>query len=115
CLTRGTVVIRSHVNVDATMGIRGVEALLDLREWWHDRLQLQVVALLTSARARNLATARAWGCRQRSRQVLMSWAAHPRWPMIHQPSWISSSIPLHATAGASTSISMSISTLAAIT
>src|SRR5262245_17066177 len=59
CLTRGTVVIRSHVNVDSTMGIRGVEALLDLRERWHDRLQLQVVALLTGTGARDLGTARA--------------------------------------------------------
>ena len=60
CLTRGTVVIRSHVNVDSTMGIRGVEALLDLRERWHDRMQLQLVALLTGARTQNLATTRSW-------------------------------------------------------
>jgi len=31
CLTRGTVAIRSHVNVDPTVGLRGVEALLELR------------------------------------------------------------------------------------
>jgi cytosine deaminase len=60
CLTRGTVVIRSHANVDAAMGSRGVEALLDLRERWHDRLRLQVVAFLTGAGAGNLVAARAW-------------------------------------------------------
>jgi cytosine/creatinine deaminase len=59
CLTRGTVVIRSHANVDSVLGTRGVEALLDLRERWRDRLQLQVVALLTGTGARDLGTARA--------------------------------------------------------
>ena len=59
CLTRGTVAIRSHANVDATIGIRGIEALLELRERWHDRMQLQVIALLTGTGARNMAATRA--------------------------------------------------------
>ena len=60
CLTRGTVAIRSHVNVDPTVGLRGVEALLELRERWHDRVRLQVVALLSGAGAWDLQTARTW-------------------------------------------------------
>jgi cytosine/creatinine deaminase len=60
CLTRGTVVIRSHANVDAELQTRGVEALLDVRQRWQDRLQLQVVAFLSGAASRNLAAARAW-------------------------------------------------------
>jgi cytosine deaminase len=59
CLTRGTVAIRSHANVDPTIGIRAIEVLLELRERWHDRMQLQVIALLTSSGARNMAAARA--------------------------------------------------------
>jgi cytosine/creatinine deaminase len=60
CLTRGTVAIRSHANVDPTVGLRGVEALLELRERWHDRVRLQVVALLAGAGAWDLRTARTW-------------------------------------------------------
>jgi len=60
CLTRGTVMIRSHANVDPVLCTRSVEALLDLRERWHSRLRLQVVALLSGTAARNLAAARAW-------------------------------------------------------
>jgi cytosine deaminase len=60
CLTRGTVAIRSHANVDPTVGLRGVEALLELRERWHDRVRLQVVALLSGSGAWDLWTARTW-------------------------------------------------------
>jgi cytosine deaminase len=60
CLARGTVVIRSHANVDSVLRTRSVEALIDLRERWHKRLRLQVVALLSGTAARNLAAARAW-------------------------------------------------------
>jgi cytosine deaminase len=60
CITRGTVVIRSHANVDPEMRTRGVEALIDLRERWQDRMQLQVVALLSGAASQNLAAARTW-------------------------------------------------------
>jgi cytosine deaminase len=59
CLARGTVVIRSHANVDPVLRTRSVEALIDLRERWHKRMRLQVVAMLSGAAARNLAAARA--------------------------------------------------------
>ncbi len=44
CSARGTVAIRSHTNLDPESGTRGIEALLELRERWRDRLRLQVVA-----------------------------------------------------------------------
>ena len=60
CLARGTVAIRSHANVDSVLRTRSVEALIDLRERWHHRLQLQVVALLSGTAAWHLAAARTW-------------------------------------------------------
>ncbi len=48
CLARGTVAIRTHVNVDPVWRLRGVEAMVDLRERLADRLRLQVVALVAS-------------------------------------------------------------------
>jgi cytosine/creatinine deaminase len=39
CLARGTVVMRSHANVDPVLRTRSVEALIDLRERWHKRLR----------------------------------------------------------------------------
>lgn len=51
CLERGTVAIRSHANVDAEIGLRAVEALAELRERWRDRIQLQVVALVSAGSA----------------------------------------------------------------
>lgn len=44
CSARGTVAIRSHTNLDPESGTRGIEALLELRERWRERLRLQVVA-----------------------------------------------------------------------
>lgn len=44
CSARGTVAIRSHTNLDPESGTRGIEALIELRERWRDRLRLQVVA-----------------------------------------------------------------------
>lgn len=60
CLERGTVAIRSHVNVDAEAKLRGVEALIALRERWRERMRLQVVAFLTGSGTRAGAPARAW-------------------------------------------------------
>ncbi|WP_328601706.1 amidohydrolase family protein [Nocardia terrae] len=40
----GTTVIRAHPDVDPIVGLRGVTALLDLREEYRDRLELQIVA-----------------------------------------------------------------------
>ncbi len=48
CLARGTTAIRSHVNLDPSWGLRGVEALVDLRERLRHRVRLQVVALVSS-------------------------------------------------------------------
>lgn len=49
CLAHRTVAIRSHANIDARLGIRSVEALIELRERWQDRLRLQVVAFLSGS------------------------------------------------------------------
>jgi len=46
-LERGTVAIRSHANVDPECRLRGVEALVALRERVRDRMRIQVVAFLT--------------------------------------------------------------------
>ncbi len=48
CLERGTVAIRSHVNIDTECRLRNIEALLAVRQRWADRLRVQVVAFLTS-------------------------------------------------------------------
>ena len=47
CSARGTVAIRSHTNLDPESGTRGIEALIELRERWRERLRLQVVAFLS--------------------------------------------------------------------
>ena len=47
CLERGTVAIRTHANVDPEAKLRGVEALVALRERSRERMRLQVVAFLT--------------------------------------------------------------------
>ena len=60
CLERGTVAIRSHANVDPEARLRGVEALLELRERWRDRLRLQVAPFLTGGATRAGAPAREW-------------------------------------------------------
>ncbi len=48
CLARGTIAIRSHVNLDPSWGLRGVEALVDVRERLRHRVRLQVAALVSS-------------------------------------------------------------------
>ncbi|MGW4119387.1 amidohydrolase family protein [Nocardia sp. NPDC004711] len=40
----GTTAIRAHPDVDPIVGLRGVTALLDLREEYRDRLDIQIVA-----------------------------------------------------------------------
>jgi cytosine deaminase len=60
CLARGTVAMRTHANVDPECVLRGVEALVALRERWRERLRLQVVAFLTGGATRAGAPARAW-------------------------------------------------------
>jgi len=51
CIARGTVAIRSHANVEEALGVRAVEALVNVRERLKGRLRLQVVAFLTSTGA----------------------------------------------------------------
>ena len=60
CLERGTVAIRSHANVDPEARLRGVEALVELRSRWRDRLRLQVAPFLTGGATRAGAPAREW-------------------------------------------------------
>ena len=40
----GTTLIRTHVDIDPIVGLTGFEALLELREEYGDRIQMQVVA-----------------------------------------------------------------------
>lgn len=60
CVARGTVAIRNHTNIESDSGLRGLQAMIDLRERWRDRLTLQVVAHLTSDAPRKLAECRTW-------------------------------------------------------
>jgi len=47
CVARGTVAIRSHVNVGSSSELRGIEALAELREAMAGRIKLQLVAFLS--------------------------------------------------------------------
>src|SRR5262245_11393382 len=60
CLAHGTVAIRNHTNVESQSGLRALEAMLEVRERWRDRIALQVVAHLTSDAPRKLVAARRW-------------------------------------------------------
>jgi cytosine deaminase len=60
CLAQGTVAIRSHTNVEPQTGLRGLEAMVALRERCRDRITLQIVAHLTSEAPRRLEAARQW-------------------------------------------------------
>lgn len=60
CLAHGTVAIRSHTNIEPQTRLRGVEAMVALRDRCRDRVSLQVVAHLTSEAPRRLDAARQW-------------------------------------------------------
>lgn len=60
CLAYGTVAVRSHTNVDPQTQVRGVEAMVELRERYADRMTLQVVAHVTSGAARMREAAKSW-------------------------------------------------------
>ena len=60
CLERGTVAIRTHANVDPECELRGVEALVGLRERSRERMRLQVVAFLTGGGTKAGAPSRQW-------------------------------------------------------
>jgi len=59
-LERGTVAIRTHANIDPECQLRGVEALIGLRERVRDRMRLQVVAFLTGGGTKAGAPSRDW-------------------------------------------------------
>jgi cytosine/creatinine deaminase len=60
CLTHGTIAIRSHTNIESDSGLRGIEAMVALREQARERMTLQVVAHLTTNAPRNLEACRHW-------------------------------------------------------
>ena len=60
CLARGTVAIRSHTNIESDTGLRGIEAMVELRERVRERATLQVVAHLTTDAPRKLEASRRW-------------------------------------------------------
>jgi cytosine deaminase len=60
CLALGTVAIRSHTNIESQSELRGIEAMVELRESNRERLTLQVVAHLTSDAPRLLSSSRQW-------------------------------------------------------
>ena len=60
CLERGTVAIRTHANVDPEARLKGVEALVALRERVRDRMRVQVCAFLTGGATKVNAPAREW-------------------------------------------------------
>ncbi len=61
CIAMGASAIRAHTNVDYEMQLRGVDALTRLREANRDRVDVQVVAFITSSAARgDPDKARAW-------------------------------------------------------
>jgi cytosine deaminase len=60
CLAHGTVAIRSHTNIESQTQLRGVEAMVQLREQCRERMTLQVVAHLTTDAPRMLDASRQW-------------------------------------------------------
>ena len=40
----GTVAMRSHVDVDATTGLTNLHTIMQVREQWHDRMHIELVA-----------------------------------------------------------------------
>jgi cytosine deaminase len=60
CLAFGTVAIRSHTNIESQSELRGLEAMIELRDSSRDRMTVQVVAHLTSDAPRLLSKSRHW-------------------------------------------------------
>ncbi len=60
CAAYGTVAIRSHTNVDPPTQVRGIEAMVEVRERCADRMTVQVVAHVTSDATRMREAARLW-------------------------------------------------------
>ena len=57
CHRHGVVAMRCHVDIDDEVGVRGVEALLEVRERWRDRIDIQLVAFPQSGILRQRRTA----------------------------------------------------------
>ncbi len=60
CSAFGTVAIRSHTNIDPQSGIRGIEAMVALRQRCADRMRIQIVAHVTSDATSMLPETEAW-------------------------------------------------------
>jgi cytosine deaminase len=60
CSAYGTVAIRSHTNIDPQSGVRGIEAMVALRQRCVDRMRIQVVAHVTSDATSRLPESEAW-------------------------------------------------------
>jgi cytosine/creatinine deaminase len=60
CSAFGTVAIRSHTNIDPQSGVRGIEAMVALRQRCADRMRIQVVAHVTSDATSMLPESEAW-------------------------------------------------------
>jgi cytosine/creatinine deaminase len=60
CSAFGTVAIRSHTNIEPQSGIRGIEAMVEVRQRCADRMRIQIVAHVTSGAASMLPESEAW-------------------------------------------------------
>jgi cytosine deaminase len=60
CSAHGTVAIRSHTNIDPQTELRGIEAMIAVRERCADRMRIQVVAHVTSKAPSMFAESRDW-------------------------------------------------------
>jgi cytosine/creatinine deaminase len=60
CSAYGTVAIRSHTNIDPQTGVRGIEAMVALREACASRMRIQIVGHVTSGATSMLPESEAW-------------------------------------------------------
>ena len=60
CSAYGTIAIRSHTNIDPQTGVRGVEAMVALREECAGRMHIQIVGHVTSGATSMLPESEAW-------------------------------------------------------
>jgi cytosine/creatinine deaminase len=60
CSAYGTVAIRSHTNIDPQTGVRGIEAMVALREACASRMRIQIVGHVTSGATSMLPESDAW-------------------------------------------------------
>jgi len=60
CSAYGTVAIRSHTNIDPQSGVRGIEAMVALRDECAGHMRIQVVGHVTSGATSMLPESEAW-------------------------------------------------------